>query len=204
LGPVEPLGRAISNYTTLLRQRCLIGYAATGGFFYGGIFAYIAGTPFAYISYDHVPPQLYGLLFGAGIVGIIAANLINARLVKRLGSTRLLRAGTVGAALGGLVLAADARAGWGGLAGLAAPLFVFVAMAGFIIANSIAGALANFPQRAGAVSALVGSLQYGAGIAGSALVGACADGTPWPLGWVVAVAGLGALSCAWVIVPSRR
>src|SRR3954451_20920577 len=79
---VEPLGRAISNYGTLLRQRRLIGYAATGGFFYSGIFAYIAGTPFAYISYYHVPPQLYGLLFGAGIVGIIAANLINARLVK--------------------------------------------------------------------------------------------------------------------------
>ena len=133
----------------------------------------------------------------------MAANLINARMAMWLGSARLLRAGTVGAALGGLVFAADARTGWGGLAGLAGPLFVFIGMAGFIIANSIAGALANFPQRAGTVSALVGALHYGAGIVGSAVVGACADGTPWPLGWVVAVAGLGALSCAWVIVSGR-
>jgi hypothetical protein len=30
------------------------------------MFGYIAGTPFAYITYHHVPPQFYGLLFAAG------------------------------------------------------------------------------------------------------------------------------------------
>jgi DHA1 family bicyclomycin/chloramphenicol resistance-like MFS transporter len=52
-----------------------------------------------------------------------------------------------------------------------------------IVANSIAGALASFPNRAGAVSALVGAIQYGTGIVGSAMVGAFADGTPWPMAW---------------------
>src|SRR4029453_15924282 len=80
----ESLARAIVGYGTLLRDRRLLGYAGAGGFFYAGIYAYIAGTPFAYITYHHVPPQLYGLLFGTGIVGIMAANLINARLVARL------------------------------------------------------------------------------------------------------------------------
>jgi len=200
----EPLGRAIATYGVLMRQRRLIGYAAAGGFFYAGMFAYVAGTPFAYIIYHHVPPQLYGLLFGTGIVGIMAANLINVRLVMRLGSMRLLRAGTVGAALAGALLAVNAQTGWGGLVGLAVPLFLFVSMAGFIIANSIAGALASFPDRAGAASALVGSIHYGAGIIGSALVGAFADGTPWPLGWVVAGTGLGALLCAWLVIPPRE
>ena len=32
---------------------------------------------FAYISYHHVPAQLYGLLFAIGIVGIMATNLTN-------------------------------------------------------------------------------------------------------------------------------
>jgi MFS transporter, DHA1 family, multidrug resistance protein len=148
----EPLERAIVTYGVLMRQRRLIGYAAAGGFFYAGMFAHIAGTPFANSSYHHVPPQLYGLLFGTGIIGIMAANLINARMVMRLGSARLLRAGTVGAALGGALLAVNARTGWGGLAGLAVPLFLFIGMAGFIIANSIAGALASFPERAEAAS----------------------------------------------------
>jgi DHA1 family bicyclomycin/chloramphenicol resistance-like MFS transporter len=83
------------------------------------------------------------------------------------------------------------------------PLFLFVGMAGFIVANSIAGALASFPERAGAVSALVGAIHYGTGIVGSALVGVFADGTPWPLGWVVALAGLGGAACAWFSVPTR-
>jgi MFS transporter, DHA1 family, multidrug resistance protein len=200
----EPLGRAMANYLSLMGQRRLIGYAGAGGFFYCGVFAYIAGTPFAYISYHHVAPQLYGLLFGTSIVGIIATNLLNARLVMRLGSLWLLRAGTAGAGLAGLLLAIDARTDWGGLIGLALPLFVFIGLAGFIIANSIADAMASFPERAGAVSALVGALQYGTGILGSAMVGAFADGTPWPMGWVIALSGIASMLCAWLLVPARH
>ncbi len=53
----QPLGRALGGYIELMRDRRLLGYAGTGGFFYGGIFAYIAGTPFAYIRYYDVSPK---------------------------------------------------------------------------------------------------------------------------------------------------
>lgn len=191
----EPLGGALGRYGLLLRDRRLIAYAGAGGFFYAGMFAYIAGTPFAYITYHHVPPALYGLLFALGIVGIMATNMANARFVARFGSDRLLAAGTMVAALSGVVLALCAWFGWGGLWGLVVPLFVFVSATGFIVANSIAGALADFPERAGAVSALIGAIHYGSGILGSALVGAFADGTPWPMGWVIALTGIGSLLC---------
>ena len=193
----------MANYLPLLRERQLMGYAGAVAFYYAGIFAYIAGSPFAFIDYHHVPPQLYGLLFGAGILAIMATNVVNARLVMRFGGARLLRAGASGAALAGVAAAIDARTGWGGLVGLAAPLFVFIGLSGFILANSIAGAMAGFPKRAGAVSALVGAIQYGAGIAGSALLGAFADGTPWPMGWVIALSGLGCAACAFLIAPAR-
>jgi MFS transporter, DHA1 family, multidrug resistance protein len=196
-----PLTRALAQYARLLRNRRLIGYAGAGGFFYGAIFAYIAGTPFAYITYYHVAPQIYGLLFGAGILGIMATNSLNSLLVSRLGGDRLLLCGTGFAALTGIVLAIAARTGWLGLWGLAMPLLIFVAVTGFIVANSIAGALADFPARAGAVSALVGAIQYGSGILSSALVGIFADGTPWPMGWVIAAAGIGSFLCARLIVP---
>ena len=195
----EKLGRAFADYLMLLRTPRLMGFIGAGAFFYGGLFAYIAGSPFAYITYYHVPSVWYGLLFGAGVIGIIAANLLNARLVIRFDMVSLLRAGAAGAALTGLVLALDAHTGWGGLYGLAVPLFVFVALTGFIVANSISGALASFPQRAGAVSALVGALQYGAGILGSGLVAAFADGTPGPMGLVIALSGLGCALCAWFV-----
>ena len=74
----EPLKQAFARYATLLRDPRLLDYAGAGGFFYSGMFAYIAGTPFAYISYYHVPAQLYSLLFAIGVIGIMAANMHNA------------------------------------------------------------------------------------------------------------------------------
>jgi DHA1 family bicyclomycin/chloramphenicol resistance-like MFS transporter len=199
---VQLLWRALFGYGTLLGDPAILAYISAGGFFYGGMFAFIAGSPFAYVTYYHVSTQTYGLLFGLSVVGIMAANLINARLVVGLGADRLLRWGTLGAAAAELLLAAMARTGWGGLWGHVLPLFAFASATGFIAANSITNALARRPDRAGAVSALVGAAQYGAGVASSALVGAFADGTPWPMGWVIAAAGLGSALSSWAL--SRR
>ncbi|RJS94444.1 multidrug effflux MFS transporter [Salinisphaera sp. Q1T1-3] len=192
----EALVRAFRRYGELIRHRRLLGYIGVGGFFYGGMFAYIAGSPFAYIDYYGVPSNLYGFLFAAGVVGIMVTNMVNAQLVPRVGVNRMLLGGTVVSAAAACATAVAATTGWGGLWGLALPLFVFVSMTGFIVANAIAGALEDFPHRAGAVSALVGATQYGSGVAGSALVGLLADGTPRPLGLVVAVAATGALLSA--------
>lgn len=195
----EPLSRALGRYAMLLKQPRLLGYAGAGGFFYGGMYAYIAGTPFAYIDYHHVLPQHYGLLFALGIAGIMATNLANARWVARFGGDRLMRLGTLVATAAGLAVAVDARTDWGGLPGLVVPLFVFVSATGFIVANSISGALNAFPQFAGSVSALIGAIQYGTGILGSALVSAFANGTPWPMGAVIAACGIGSLLSALLV-----
>ncbi|KAA1014557.1 multidrug effflux MFS transporter [Paraburkholderia panacisoli] len=198
----EPLGRALATYAELLRHRRVLGYAGVGGFFYGAMYAYIAGTPFAYITYHHVSPQFYGVLFAAGIVGIMVTNQLNARMVRRFGSDRLMRAGALGAAIASVLLASAAWTDWGGLLGLVIPLFGFVSATGFIVANAIAGALGAFPARSGAMSALIGASQYGTGILGSALVGFFADGTPRPMGTVIALMSIGSLLCATLLVPS--
>jgi DHA1 family bicyclomycin/chloramphenicol resistance-like MFS transporter len=197
----EPLLRAFATYGWLLRQKRLLGYAGVGGFLYGGIFAYVAGTPFAYITYHHVLPQHYGLLFALGSVGIMTMNLVNVRLVARLGSDQLLRAGAFGACVTGLAAAITARTGYGGLAGLVLPLCLFVSCIGLIAANAITGALNLFPGVSGSVSALIGASQFGAGVIGSALVGTFADGTPWPLGALMACFGVGSMLCAVYLVP---
>lgn len=199
----ESLGRALLRYGELLRYRRLLGYAGTGGFLYAGVFAYVAGTPFAYITYYQVPARFYGLLFGLGIIGIMAANIVNLRLVPRLGYDRMLLIGTIIAAISAIMTAVTAYTGLGGLWGLVVPLFVFASTTGFVVANAITGALADFPERAGAVSALVGALQYGFGIIGSGLVGLFADGTPWPMGWVIALTGIGSLLSMRLLAPPR-
>ena len=197
----EPMSRAFATYGWLLRQPRLLGYAGVGGFLYGGVFAYVAGTPFAYITFHHVLPQHYGLLFALGSLGIMAMNLVNVRLVARLGSDRLLRTGAFGACITGLLIAVAARTGWGGLAGLVVPLCLFVSCIGLIAANAITGALNLYPGVSGSVSALIGASQFGAGVVGSALVGILADGTPWPLGALMAFFGVGSMLCAMALVP---
>lgn len=199
----ESLGRALIRYGELLRYRRFLGYAGAGGFLYAGLFAYVAGTPFAYISYYHVSERLYGLVFGLGIVGIMVASTLNSRMVSRYGYDRMLLIGTIIAAVSATMTALTASTGLGGLWGLVASLCLFISTTGFVVANSITGALADFPRHAGAVSALVGAFQYGFGIFGSGLVATLADGTPSPMGWVIAIAGIGSLLSMKLLAPAR-
>ena len=200
----KSLRLAFAGYADLLRDRRIALYAGAGGFFYGGLFAHVAATPFAYIAYHHVSTTGYGLLFAANMLGIMAANLANVRMVEHFGSNRLLLVGAVTGAVAGIVLAVTSFTGFGGVAGLAVPLFAYVSATGFVVANSIVGAFADRPRQAGAVSALVGAAQYGGGIIGSAAVGLFADRTPWPMGCVVAGAGLGSAVCAWLLARDER
>jgi DHA1 family bicyclomycin/chloramphenicol resistance-like MFS transporter len=128
--------------------------------------------------------------------------MINRRVIVSLGINSVLPAATGAALLAALLAAASAYSGWGGLWGLFVPLLLYVSMSGFIIANSIAAALADYPEQAGAVSALVGAIGYGGGIAGSGLLDAFDDGTPWPMGAVIAAMGAGAMLCA--VLAARR
>jgi len=192
----EPLLKSFSRYGTLLRDKRVMGYAGAGGCFYGAMYAYIAGTPFAYITYYHVPAHWYGLLFGLGIAGIMATNMINARIVARFGSDFLMCCGSVVAAIAGCLLLVDGVSGFGGLWGLVIPLFVMISATGFIVANAISGALHVFPERAGSLSAFIGATQYGTGMLGSGLVGVFANGTPLPMTMVIAALGVGCAACA--------
>lgn len=193
-----PLGEMLTAYVKVAVDRRLLVYAVSGGFYYGGCYAFIAGTPFAYIDYYHVSPRLFGLLFGGNIIGLMIVNLINTRLLKRLAADRIFRLGSWIAAASGVVLALNARFGWGGVPGLAIPIFCFMSVSGFIVANSVASALSAFPKQAGAASSLIGAMHYGSGIFSAAMLGFFADGTPWTMGWIVAIGGIGCLLTALI------
>lgn len=193
--------QAVGGYGSVLRNRALVSYAAAVGFFYVGVFANIAGGAFAYIAYYGLSPRLYGLVFSSGVLGLMAANFANARLVIRLGSDRMLLAGALGAAIFGTALAIAAITDLGGVDGLIVTQFLFTAMNGLILANGVAGALSSVEQRAGAASAVVGAIQYGSGMVGSAVVGTFVNGTPAPMGIVMAVAGIGCLAS---VMMARR
>src|SRR5262249_22946357 len=56
-------------YLQLLGSRRYLGYGLCSGLVYGGLFAYLAGTPFVYIEYFKVRPENYAYLLGINIAG---------------------------------------------------------------------------------------------------------------------------------------
>jgi DHA1 family bicyclomycin/chloramphenicol resistance-like MFS transporter len=187
------LTEMLVSYIELGAQPRLLGYALTSGAFYGATYAYLAASPFVYITLHHVPPQLYGWLFGLNICGMMLMNAANSRLVGTVGSDRMLRYGIAGIAVAGVILAFNAATGFGGLWGLVAPIFVVVSMNGAVVANAVAGALSAYPRKAGAASAVLGAIQFGMGIMTTAMTGWFANGTAFPFAAIMAVTGVGGL-----------
>ncbi len=89
----DAVSKALITYYRLLGDRRILGYAAVSASLYFGIFAYVAGTPFAYIEFYGLRPEFFGFVFASGILGIMASNLINARQVMRSGVVPILRIG---------------------------------------------------------------------------------------------------------------
>lgn len=195
------LAQSFAAYGQHFRNGRLMAYAGILFCFGAGVFAYVAGSSFVFISYFGLSPSAYGLIFAAGIGGIMLSNTINLRFVSRMGSDRMLLIGTITAAIAGLVIITVALTGFGGWIGLAAALFVYVGMNGLIGANTIAGGLSSVEHGTGSASALLGFAQYGGGMVGSALVSALANGTPLPMALIV---GAGTICSATIMIALTR
>jgi len=194
----------VLGYVSLLADRRYLGYLLTMGAFGGAFFAWLAGAPFVFIQYYRISPQMFGLFFAGGIVFMMAANLLNTLLVRRFDPDLVLKAGLFLAALAGGTAMVVARAPEGRLWLLAPLLWSFVGSASLVSGNATAGALAEFPHKAGTAAALLGAVRAGVGAAGGLLVGILADGTPFPTAAVIG--GLSALGLAFnlLLVPVRR
>jgi DHA1 family bicyclomycin/chloramphenicol resistance-like MFS transporter len=190
------------GYFRLLGNRAFLAYTLSGAFFTGGMFTYIAATPFVYIEYFGISPQLYGFVFGINVVGMMIFNMVNRRLVLAIGSDRALVIGALACAVFGLTLAALGATGSFGLLGIVVPLFLYLAMMGLVGANSMAGAMSVVPGMAGAASGLAGTVQFGMGAVASALVGWLSDGTPTPMVLVIGMMGVGCALSA-LALPRR-
>ncbi len=186
------LGQALEVYGRLLADRRFVGYALAGGFVSAGMFAYISGSPFVFIELYGVAPQHYGWIFGTNALGLVIASQLNRWLLMRYRSEAILAATFVAYAIAGLVLALVAATGFGGLAGLLAPLFLCVASVGLIGPNAAAAAMAPHGHVAGSASALLGTLQFVVGAGAGALVGVLHNGTAMPMAGIIAICSVAA------------
>lgn len=194
------IGTALRSYGQLLVQRRFMGYTLASSLGMGGMFAYIAGSPFIFIDLFRVPADAFGWIFGVNAIGIIGMSQVNRFLLRRFTLDEVLIVGIWAMALAGLALLLAAWFGAGGMIGIWLPLFLYIASLGAVLPNAGASAMAGEAHRAGTAAALMGTLQFILGAVTSAMVGALHDGTALPMAIIVALSGIGGLVARLVLV----
>jgi DHA1 family bicyclomycin/chloramphenicol resistance-like MFS transporter len=198
--PLAP-GALVRGFGRILTYRQTLGCMFAAATSFGCMFTYFAASPFVYITVYGVPEQHYGLLFSLNVVGIIATNFINARLVVKIGAIRMMWMGCAICAAGSLGLLATTQFDVGGLPGVVIPLFLVVSSLGFIGANALAGAMEPFPKLAATTASMLGFSRMILGAAAGALITVIHDGTAKPMGLVIC--GLGVLSLVSCLLLKR-
>lgn len=194
---------SLQSYRQLLGAADFRAYASFGAVMFAAVSAFIAGAPHVAIDVMGLSPSSYGLYFIVTAAGSFSGFFTAARLSRRLGPHRMMRAGLVLSLAGGVLMVALALARvWHPLA-----LFVPGMLVGFANAvaapSSTSSAIAVRRDIAGAASGLVGFLQLVAAAVVVQTIALFANRTPYPL--VFAILGLNLLAawCLWVM-PSRK
>jgi DHA1 family bicyclomycin/chloramphenicol resistance-like MFS transporter len=195
------LASTVAACRVLTRDRAFVGFAMVAGLSMAGLLAYVAGSSFVLQERYGLSEQRFGLLFGAGAVGLVAATQLNVRLLRRWPPQRILAAAMVVGAAASLALVTAAATGLGGLAGVLVPLWLVLATVGLAFPNTSALAMSRHGAVAGTAAALLGAVQFGVGGAAAPLVGLLGAG-PVAMATVVATAMVAAAAVA--VATTRR
>jgi MFS transporter, DHA1 family, multidrug resistance protein len=202
----EPVGidGLLRGYLSLFRSRGYFGFVLLSALAYGGIFSFISGSSFIFVDILGLKPELYGVCFGAIVLGYIAGAINSGRLSRKLGIERLLWLGGWFSAAGGLLLAASVAIEGATLPGILLPTTVYMIGTGLVLPNAMAGAIGPYPRIAGTASALLGFVQMGLAAGIGAAIGHLADGTARPMAAGIALCGVLQPAIYRLLIDARR
>jgi DHA1 family bicyclomycin/chloramphenicol resistance-like MFS transporter len=163
-----------------------------------GASIYLAGSSAAYIGAYGLPPWTYSIAFAANAVGMIAAAQTNRALILRHGTPRVLLMAATLTLAGIAPMALASLAGPPPIALMLAGFFLVFTSFGFVMGPASVLALERHSAVAGTAAALLGTLQFGAGAAASALL-SLLGGSFAGMVALQAVAAVAAWIAAWRI-----
>jgi DHA1 family bicyclomycin/chloramphenicol resistance-like MFS transporter len=171
----------LDNYRRIIATPVFWAYTLPGALSYTSIFVFISGSSFVLIDVLKMPTEYYGYCYAFGVSGYLSGTIACRKLMARVGVDRALGFGTALSLFGGLLFATLVAGGlhhWS-----IVPLCQFLTMAahGINFPCSQAGAVAPFPQQAGAAAGLLGFFTMLAALIAGTWVGASHDGTLAPL-----------------------
>lgn len=185
-------GRILGNMAAMIRNPAYVSYTLAAAGSYSGLFAFISGSSFVFIEVLGLAPTQYSYCFSAGVVGFIIGARIASRITKR--GTALAWGSAInlvfGVAMIGVLLA-----GVQTVATVLIPMVLYMVGMGLVLPHAQAGAVAPYPEKAGAASALFGTAQYSTAAGVGLLVGHGFDGSAQPMAWAIAGAGVFTFAC---------
>jgi DHA1 family bicyclomycin/chloramphenicol resistance-like MFS transporter len=193
----------IANYASLLRSRRYVGYLCVAAFSSSGLFAFLAGSAFVFVTVMGRSEQSFGFLFGTVMLGNITGATIGSRLVTRLGIDRMIGYSSWLMLIAGFTLAALAWTRIASSLAIVAPMFLFMVAFMTTMPQATAGALTPFPEIAGSAASLLSFCQFFVASTAALIVGVTFDGTPRPMATVIAVASLLCFSAFRLLVPRQ-
>ncbi len=207
---VQPDARAtrpsviVANYRQLIRSRVFTGYVLVAAFGFSGLFAFLAGSSFVFVSVLGESERGFGWLFGTVMLGNITGSMIGSRLVRRVGIERMVRAGTLLMVIAGIALGVLALLNVHHPVAIVVPMFAYMVAFMLTMPPATAGALTPFPQIAGSASSLMSFGQFLVASTAALLVGLTFDGTSRPMAFAIAVASVGAFLSFRILSPGKQ
>lgn len=190
-------GSVLRGFGVLLENPAYRAYVGLAALSYGGLFAFISGSPFVLQGFYGLGEVPYGLSFAFTVVGYITGTLVAQRLIGPWGLDRVIGLGVTCLAAGGTLMLALVAAGVPSSFAVTAPMAIYTAGVGLTLPAAQASAMAPFPERAGAASSFLGICQMNLAALVGVGVGHALGASPVPLPAVIAAIGLAALALFW-------
>ncbi len=180
----------ITRYAGIFVERGFITNVGIGGMALFGLFAYLGGSPAAYVHQYGLTPAQYALAFSANAAVYIGSAQLGVPLTARFGVDATLRFGATLFVFTSALLLGIALSGVGGLPALLAAIGCNMVCMGLLGPVAPTAALSRHAAHAGSASALLGTLQFLLGAGASTLVGVLDDGTARPLAALMVVGAI--------------
>jgi len=184
----------VNNFLEIVKQPQFYTYAVTGAVAYGGLCAYISGSPNVFMEIFHVNEKQYGWIFAVIAIGIISASQVNNLALRKTSSEQIIKIALCCQTVIGLAFILITFLGLNNVYNTILLMFLFLSCQGFIFPNASALTLASFGHNAGSASALMGGIQMSVGAGASAIVSVLQNRTAWPMAGVMASCSILALS----------
>lgn len=197
------LTQVFQKYGVLLSSPKFLPFVAVAALSQAGFFAYLSGASFFFIKLHGLAPFQFSLILAVNAVGMLISTQVNPRLLRWFGAIHVVRTAVTVYVLASIVLLLMAVMQVGVLVLYCIAIFIIVMTLPIIMPCCVMICMSAWGQIAGTASAMMGTLQFGAGALVTALVGIFANGTSVPMFLGMVLCSVSALTCIILFWPDR-